>query len=163
MEKSSETQKALAVLEKFTSDQCCGKCISCREGTRQMQQILSDSPSPFPEPEEMALLAELGILIEHTARCGLGKSIARQVMSVLNHQGGEERIIEEYLPGPYQELILFDIDPKRCQGCSKCARNCPVHAINGVVKKPFVIDHATCIKCGTCMMNCKFGAISIKD
>ena len=163
MEKSPETRKALAVLEKFTSDQCCGKCISCREGTRQMQQILSDSPTPFPSPGEMALLVELGTLIDHTARCGLGKSIARQVMSVLKHQGGEERIIEEYLPGPYQELIFFDIDPKRCKGCSKCARNCPVHAINGVVKKPFVIDHATCIKCGTCMMNCKFGAISIKD
>ena len=163
MEKSPETQKALTVLEKFTSDQCCGKCISCREGTRQMQQILSDSPSPFPSEEELALISELGALIDHTARCGLGKSIARQVVSVLEHQGGEERVIEEYLPGPYQELIFFDIDPHRCKGCSKCARNCPVDAISGIIKQPFVINHELCIKCGTCMMNCKFGAISIKD
>ncbi len=163
MEKSPETQKALAVLEKFTSDQCCGKCISCREGTRQMQQILADSALPFPSQEELELLDELGALIDHTARCGLGKSIARQVLSVLEHQGGEERVIEEYLPGPYQELIFFDIDPQRCKGCSRCARSCPVNAISGVIKKPFVINHELCIKCGTCMMNCKFGAISIKD
>ena len=163
MEKSPETQKALAVLEKFTSDQCCGKCISCREGTRQMQQILVASEQPFPTPEELELRSELGALIDHTARCGLGKSIARQVLSVLEHQGGEERVIEEYLPGPYQELIFFDIDPRRCKGCSKCARTCPVNANTGVVRQPFVINHETCIKCGTCMMNCKFGAISIKD
>lgn len=163
MEKSPETQKALAVLEKFTSDQCCGKCISCREGTRQMQQILADSPLPFPSEKDLSLLTEIGELIDHTARCGLGKSIARQVLSVLEHQGGEERVIEEYLPGPYQELIFFDIDPKRCKGCSRCARSCPVNAISGVIKQPFVINHETCIKCGTCMMNCKFGAISIKD
>ncbi len=163
MEKSPETQKALAVLEKFTSDQCCGKCISCREGTRQMQQILADSPYPSPSADELSLLSELGTLIDHTARCGLGKSISRQVLSVLEHQGGEERVIEEYLPGPYQELIFFDIDPKRCKGCSKCSRICPVHAITGVIKQPFIINHELCIKCGTCMMNCKFGAISIKD
>ena len=60
MEKSPETQKALAVLEKFTSDQCCGKCISCREGTRQMQQILTDSPLPFPSKEDLSLLSEIG-------------------------------------------------------------------------------------------------------
>ncbi len=163
MEKSPETQKALAVLEKFTSDQCCGKCISCREGTRQMQQILTDSPLPFPSKEDLSLLSEIGELIEHTARCGLGKSIARQVLSVLEHQGSEERVIEEYLPGPYQELIFFHIDPARCKGCSRCARSCPVNAISGVIKQPFVINHELCIKCGTCMMNCKFGAISIKD
>ncbi|MGN1037956.1 MAG: NADH-ubiquinone oxidoreductase-F iron-sulfur binding region domain-containing protein [Mailhella sp.] len=163
MEKSPETQRALAVLEKFTSDQCCGKCISCREGTRQMELILSTSSLPFPSRKELALILELGALIEHTARCGLGKSIARQVLSVLEHQGGEERIIEEYLPGPYQELLFFTIDPNRCRGCSKCARNCPAKAISGVIKQPFTIDHSLCIKCGTCMMNCKFGAISIKD
>lgn len=163
MENSSETLKALAVLETFTSDQCCGKCISCREGTRQMQQILSSLEGSFPSSEELHLLTELGELIEHTARCGLGKSISRQVLGVLEHQEGNQSIIEEYLPGPYQELIFFDIDPTRCKGCSKCSRVCPVKAITGVIKKPFVIDHNTCIKCGTCMINCKFGAISIKD
>ena len=163
MEKSPETLKAIDVLEKFTSDQCCGKCISCREGTRQMQQILTSSETESPTPQELNLIMELGHLIDHTARCGLGKSIALQVMALLEHHGGAERIIEEYLPGPYQELLFFQIDPVRCKGCSKCARSCPVQAISGIVKHPFVIDHDKCIKCGTCMVGCKFGAIAIKN
>ena len=162
MEKTPEVLTALKILDKFTSDQCCGKCISCREGTRQMQYLLSKA-HPKPTGMDMHMINLLGNLIDHTARCGLGKSIARQVLAVLAGKGEAERVIEEYLPGPYQELLFFQIDPTRCIGCSKCARNCPVDAIHGVIKKPYVIDHDACIKCGTCMMNCKFGAIAIKD
>ena len=54
------------------------------------------------------------------------------------------------------------IDPEKCKGCTKCARNCPVGAISGAVKQPHVIDSAKCIKCGACMDNCAFGAISRK-
>ena len=50
-----------------------------------------------------------------------------------------------------------------CISCGVCAGNCPVNAISGVVKQPFVIDHDKCIKCGTCMVGCKFGAIAIKN
>ncbi len=163
MEKAPEVLKALKILDKFTSDQCCGKCISCREGTRQMQYLLSASESPTPSGLDMHMLTLLGNLIDHTARCGLGKSIARQVLTVLNGKSEAERVIEEYLPGPYQELLFFQIDPVLCKGCSKCARNCPTNAIHGVIKQPYVIEHDKCIKCGTCMMNCKFGAIAIKD
>ena len=48
------------------------------------------------------------------------------------------------------------------QGCSKCARNCPVNAISGVVKKPYTIDSNKCIKCGACKENCAFDAIYIE-
>ena len=162
MEKSSEVLKALKILDKFTSDQCCGKCISCREGTRQMQHILSASETPVPSGLDMHMLTLLGNLIDHTARCGLGKSIARQVMSVLDGKGEAERIIEEYLPGPYQELLFFQIDPVLCKGCSKCARSCPVNAISGKVKTPYSIDPNKCIKCGACKDNCAFDAIYIE-
>ena len=163
MEKAPEVLAALKILDKFTSDQCCGKCISCREGTRQMQYLLASSETAMPSGMDLHLITLLGRLIDHTARCGLGKSVARQVLDVLEGKGLTERVIEEYLPGPYQELLFFQIDPALCRGCSKCARFCPVDAIHGVVKSPFVIDHDKCIKCGTCMMNCKFGAIAIKD
>ena len=51
------------------------------------------------------------------------------------------------------------IDPEKCKGCSKCARNCPVNAITGVVKKPFEINQDKCIKCGACKTNCSFDAV----
>ena len=54
---------------------------------------------------------------------------------------------------------LYKINPEACKGCSKCARNCPVGAITGEIRKPFVIDTAKCIKCGACIDNCAFHAV----
>ena len=53
----------------------------------------------------------------------------------------------------------FEIDPELCKGCTKCARNCPVNAIEGSAKNPHKVLQDKCIKCGTCMDNCKFEAI----
>jgi ferredoxin len=52
--------------------------------------------------------------------------------------------------------------PDKCKGCTLCAKNCPVDAISGEVKKPHVIDRDKCIRCGLCMRNCKFGAVITK-
>ena len=49
-----------------------------------------------------------------------------------------------------------------CLSCGSCEGECPVGAISGEVKSPFVIDQDKCIKCGACMASCKFGAISKK-
>ena len=58
--------------------------------------------------------------------------------------------------------IACGVDPEKCIGCTKCARNCPVDAIQGEKKKPHSVDAAKCIKCGTCLDNCPFGAISVQ-
>ena len=42
------------------------------------------------------------------------------------------------------------------------SRACPVGAISGEIKNPFVIAQNKCIKCGACMSTCKFGAIEKK-
>ena len=59
-------------------------------------------------------------------------------------------------------LRQYVIDPDKCRGCTKCARNCPVGAISGSVKQPHVIDPAKCIKCGACVENCAFDAIRVE-
>ena len=58
-----------------------------------------------------------------------------------------------------RKLKTISIDPALCKGCSKCARQCPVEAISGKIKEPFVIDQSKCIKCGSCLTACPFGAI----
>ena len=48
----------------------------------------------------------------------------------------------------------FYIDPKKCQACTICHRNCPVNAINGEPLKIHVIEQSKCIKCGNCFEMC---------
>ena len=63
--------------------------------------------------------------------------------------------------GECTALVTYKIDKNKCVGCTLCARNCPVSAISGTVKKPHEIDSLKCIKCGKCKENCRFGAIEV--
>ena len=50
----------------------------------------------------------------------------------------------------------------RRQARVPCARECPVKAISGEIKKPHLIDQDLCIKCGRCMAVCPVKAISVE-
>jgi F420-non-reducing hydrogenase iron-sulfur subunit len=62
----------------------------------------------------------------------------------------------------FDEVESYRIDPEKCQSCGICARRCPVEAISGEKKTPYIIDQEKCIKCGTCLVVCptRFNAIS---
>lgn len=146
----------------FTQNESCGKCVPCREGTRRMLEILEDIVAGRGTLEQLDLLQELGEAITDTALCGLGKSAALPVLSTLKNFREEyiEHVVNKRCPtGNCQALRRYVIDPDKCKGCSKCARNCPVESISGKVKEPFTINIEKCIKCGACMDNCPFGAI----
>lgn len=146
----------------FTQNESCGKCVPCREGTRRMLEILEDIVAGKGTMEQLDILQELGEAITDTALCGLGKSAALPVLSTLKNFREEyiEHVVDRRCrTGNCQALRRYIIDPSKCKGCSKCARNCPVEAISGQVKEPFTIDTSKCIKCGACMENCAFGAI----
>lgn len=146
----------------FTQNESCGKCVPCREGTRRMLEILEDIVAGKGTLEQLDILQELGEAITDTALCGLGKSAALPVLSTLKNfrDEYEEHVVDKRCrTGNCQALRRYVIDPSKCKGCSKCARNCPVEAITGKVKEPFAIDTTKCIKCGACMENCAFGAI----
>ena len=146
----------------FTQNESCGKCVPCREGTKRMLEILEDIVAGKGTEESLSMLEELGEAITNTALCGLGKSAALPVLSTLRNFREEylEHVVEKRCKtGNCQALQNYKILQEVCKGCSKCARNCPVNAISGKIKEPFVIDQAVCIKCGTCLENCPFGAI----
>ena len=146
----------------FTQKESCGKCVPCREGTKRMLEILNRIVDGKGEDGDIELLKELGEAISKTALCGLGKTAAGPVLSTIKYFEDEYRAHiydKKCSAGACQKLKTISIDPELCKGCSKCARNCPVNAIKGEIKKPFVIDQKICIKCGACLSNCPFGAI----
>jgi formate hydrogenlyase subunit 6/NADH:ubiquinone oxidoreductase subunit I len=72
-------------------------------------------------------------------------------------------IVDKKCPaGVCKNLLSYEINPETCIGCSACSKKCPVGAIRGEVKKPFVIDQEKCIKCGVCQSTCRFGAVEKK-
>jgi NADH-quinone oxidoreductase subunit F len=146
----------------FTQNESCGKCVPCREGTKRMLEILERIVAGNGKDGDIELLLELADTISNTALCGLGKTAAMPVVSTIKNfrDEYEAHIYNKKCPaGQCKKLITYQIDPELCKGCSKCARNCPVGAISGEIKSPFVIDTEKCIKCGACASACNFKAV----
>ncbi len=146
----------------FTQNESCGKCVPCREGTKRMLGILERIVAGEGEDGDIELLLELADTISATALCGLGKSAPSPVVSTIKNfrHEYEAHIYDKKCPaGACQKLKQIVIDPQLCKGCSKCARQCPVNAIEGKIKEPFRIDLSKCIRCGSCITACAFKAI----
>lgn len=146
----------------FTVDESCGKCTPCRIGTRRLMQFLEKITSGKGELEDLDKIEELAMHMKTSSLCALGQSASNPVLSTIKYFRDEylAHIVDKTCPaGVCKSLLYYEIQPQLCKGCTKCARNCPVNAISGEVKKPHVIDKNICIKCGLCVKNCKFNAI----
>ena len=149
----------------FIVDESCGKCPTCRIGTKRMLEILERICEGKGEMEDIAKLEDLAETLKAGALCGLGQTAPNPVLSTLKYFKDEyiAHIVDKKCPaGVCKNLLSFEINPDKCIGCSACSKKCPVGAISGEVKKPFVIDKEKCIKCGVCQSTCRFGAIEKK-
>ena len=148
----------------FTVDESCGKCAPCRIGTKRLYEILEKITSGKGTLEDIDNLEELCISIKESALCGLGQTAPNPVLSTLKYFRDEyiAHVVEKKCPaGVCKALLSYSIVADKCKGCSACSRKCPVGAISGEIKKPFVIDQSKCIKCGACVETCKFDAIVV--
>lgn len=160
-------------LMQCTQEEFCGKCVSCREGTRRMDEMMTDLKEYRLTKEFMTRLLDMGEMVSVTAFCALGKGCYSTLQSAYHyfpeefaaHLDGHCSLCENerrdpILPGsiPFDRKRIV-IDPDTCRGCSRCARSCHAEAISGVIKSPFVIDPDKCVKCYNCMDLCAFGAI----
>ena len=146
----------------FTQNESCGKCVPCREGTKNMLKILEKIVQGKGTMEDLDKLEELAIAVKDGSLCGLGKTAPNPVLSTLKYFKDEyiAHIKDKKCPaGVCTALKTIKIQEDKCKGCTKCARTCPVGAIEGTVKNPHKINQDKCIKCEACLNSCPFKAI----
>ena len=148
----------------FTCKESCGKCIHCRLGTKRMLEILTRITEGKGEDGDIEKLESLALTIKSSALCGLGQTAPNPVLTTLRYFRNEyeDHIYKKKCTAHQcKALVSYSIDKDKCKGCTLCAKNCPVGAIEGSVKNPHVIDTEKCIKCGKCASVCHFGAVVV--
>jgi NADH-quinone oxidoreductase subunit F len=103
---------------RFTNDESCGKCNSCREGSEALLEILNKISNGEGEESDIVFLEELGQAIKDASLCGLGQTLPNPVLSTLRH---------------FKDEYIAHIKYKRCPGAvckgiisSACQHTCPL-------------------------------------
>ncbi|SHI64393.1 NADH:ubiquinone oxidoreductase, NADH-binding subunit (chain F) [Desulfosporosinus lacus DSM 15449] len=95
----------------FLSGESCGKCVPCREGIRQMLNILTNMTKGKGVEGDIELLEELSEVIGEAALCSLGRSVQKPLLSMLKHfrDEFEAHIKEQRCPAHFcKELIALE-------------------------------------------------------
>jgi len=149
---------------KFLADESCGKCVPCREGIKQMLDILTDITEGRGKKGDIELLEDIAAMVKDFSLCALGTSAPNPVLSTLQYFRDEyvAHIEQKRCPANVcKALVSYYIDPEKCQACMICLRQCPVGAISGGKNQIHVIDQAKCTKCNACFEVCppRFSAV----
>lgn len=144
----------------FTQDQSCGKCVFCRVGTKKMLDILQNITSGKGNLSDLDELKTLSYQIKEGSLCGLGKTAPNPVLTSLHYFKDEYLAhIEGKCPAKKcTDLITYEINDD-CIGCTKCAMDCPVEAIEFNPYEKHTIDNEKCIKCDVCKQICPVDAV----
>jgi NADH-quinone oxidoreductase subunit F len=148
----------------FTQEESCGKCTFCRMGTKRMLEILERISEGKGEEGDLEKLEDLSYAIKDNSLCGLGQTAPNPVLTTIRYfrDEYEAHIRDKKCPAKAcKALLIYEVIADKCTGCTVCAKNCPVNAIDGERKQIHFIRQADCIKCGMCYTKCKFEAIKL--
>jgi NADH:ubiquinone oxidoreductase subunit F (NADH-binding) len=146
----------------FTSDESCGKCTPCREGTRQLLHLLERICEGKGSLTDLDRLETLAGAVKSASLCNLGQTAPNPVLTAMRYFKEEfiAHVVDKKCPaGVCRNLITVSIDEEKCTGCGQCKKVCAVNAISGAPKKKHRIDPAACTRCGACRNVCAFEAV----
>ena len=97
----------------FLRDESCGKCLSCREGTQRMWEIVKDISEGKGTEKDIQLLEQLARATKDASLCGLGQTAANPVLSTLRYfrDEYESHIFSKKCPA----LVCKEIVSAPCQ------------------------------------------------
>ncbi len=147
----------------FTQNESCGKCTFCRIGTKKMLDILEKLCSGKANNKELEELEVLAHQTKKASLCGLGQTAPNPVLSSLNYFRDEyaAHLKGKCPAGKCKDLIIYFITDN-CIGCTICAQQCPVDAIEFNPYNKHEINTELCIKCGNCKQVCPQDAVKIE-
>jgi NADH-quinone oxidoreductase subunit F len=146
----------------FTQRESCGKCVLCREGTRQLLALLDDVIEGRADEGTLKLMQTLGHAVQVGSLCGLGKTAPNPVLSTLRYfrEEYEDHVLRKVCKcGKCKALLRPEINQEKCKGCGLCLKDCPTGAISGEKKQAQKINAELCIKCGACAKACNLNAV----
>ncbi|WMJ90113.1 NADH-ubiquinone oxidoreductase-F iron-sulfur binding region domain-containing protein [Anaerocolumna sp. MB42-C2] len=153
-----ETEKLLSA----SRQQSCGRCVFCREGLIQLQNMHKDITEGKGKLDYIPIINEIGDAMAYSTNCSLGQTSSDIALSVLNNFNEEyETHIKKKIcqANVCTALTGIYIDPEICQGCGDCMDICPTDCIAGKSGYIHMIDEFDCTKCGRCIEVCEAGAI----
>ncbi len=69
----------------FLIDESCGKCTPCREGVKQLQEVIGNIADGRGNKDQLQLLKRMGDAMNDTCFCALGKTAAAPMLTVMKH------------------------------------------------------------------------------
>ena len=144
----------------------CKKCVLCREGTWHFAAYTQDITDGKAKKDDLAMILDIGPLIQTGAFCSFGQKMARAVVSSVeqNRTELEAHFIKKTCPaGVCKAFAKLVIDPSKCTGCGDCVDECEEDAITGKKKFIHIIDTDLCENCGKCAKVCEEDAIVMQD
>jgi len=99
MDETTCMVRVLANLSHFYSNESCGQCTPCREGTGWLARVVHRIEHGEGRPEDLDMLVDVAGKIGGHTICALGDAAAMPVQSFLKH---------------YRDEFQFHIDHQRC-------------------------------------------------